>query len=86
VVSAMACGVPVVVSDVGSLPEVVGEAGVPVDPYNINSIAKGISEVLLASEKKYNSLVQGGLAQAQKFSWEKTARETLTVLEKLKER
>jgi glycosyltransferase involved in cell wall biosynthesis len=81
--NAMASGVPVVASNVGSLPEVVGDAGILVDPYNINSIAKGISEVLLADEKKYNSLVQKGLAQARKFSWEKTTRETLRVFERI---
>jgi glycosyltransferase involved in cell wall biosynthesis len=79
--NAMACGVPVVASKVGSLPEVVGEAGILVDPYNINSIAKGISEVLLADEKKYNDLVQRGLMQARKFSWENTTSKTLKVLE-----
>ena len=45
--NAMACGVPVVASNVGSLPEVVGDAGILVDPNNINSIAKGIGDVLL---------------------------------------
>jgi glycosyltransferase involved in cell wall biosynthesis len=78
--NAMACGVPVVVSNVGSLPEVVGETGVKVDPYNIDSIAGGIEEVLLAPKAKYNSMVERGLAQAKKFSWEKTARETLKII------
>jgi glycosyltransferase involved in cell wall biosynthesis len=82
--NAMACGVPVVVSNAGSLPEVVGEAGIKVDPYNIDSIAKGIEEVLSASKTKYNSLSEEGLAQAKKFSWEKTARETIEVLEDVK--
>jgi glycosyltransferase involved in cell wall biosynthesis len=82
--NAMACGVPVVASNVGSLPEVVGSAGILVDPYNIDSIAEGIKEVLLAPKAKYNSMVEGGLAQAKKFSWEKTARETLKVLENVK--
>jgi glycosyltransferase involved in cell wall biosynthesis len=80
VLNAMACGVPVVVSNVGSLPEVVGEAGVKVDPKDPESIAKGIGEVLSAPITKYNSLVEKGLAQAKKFSWEKTARETLKII------
>jgi glycosyltransferase involved in cell wall biosynthesis len=63
---------------------VVGSAGILVDPYNIDSIAEGIKEVLLAPKAKYNSMVEGGLAQAKKFSWEKTARETLKVLENVK--
>jgi glycosyltransferase involved in cell wall biosynthesis len=80
VLSAMACGVPVVVSKVGSLPEVVGDAGIMVDPANAGSIAGGMKEVLLAPKAKYNSLVERGLAQAKKFSWEKTARETLKII------
>src|SRR3990167_572866 len=80
--NAMACGVPVVISNVGSLPEVVGEAGVLVDPYDIESIASGIKKVLSMPEMEYNTLVARGLKQAQKFSWEKTARQTLEVLEK----
>ena len=78
--NAMASGIPVVVSKVGSLPEVVGDAGVLVDPKSIESIANGMEEVLLADKSKYNSLIEKGLAQAKKFSWEKTARETLRVI------
>jgi len=82
VLNAMACGVPVVASDVGSLPEVVGDAGIMVDPKNVESIAKGISEVLLASPTKYNSMSNEGLNQVKKFSWEKTARQTLDIITK----
>jgi glycosyltransferase involved in cell wall biosynthesis len=78
--NAMASGVPVVVSSAGSLPEVVGDAGVLVDPKNVESIANGMEEVLLADKSKYNSLVEKGVNQAKKFSWEKTARETLKVI------
>jgi glycosyltransferase involved in cell wall biosynthesis len=80
VLNAIASGVPVVASNVGSLPEVVGEAGVLVDPHDPESIAKGMKEVLLAPVTKYNSMVEKGLAQAKKFSWEKTARETLKII------
>src|SRR4030043_861602 len=78
--NAMASGVPVVVSNVGSLPEVVGDAGVMVNPNDIDSITKGMEEVLLATVTKYNSYIDKGLAQAKKFSWEKTARETVRVI------
>jgi glycosyltransferase involved in cell wall biosynthesis len=80
--NAMACGVPVVVSNVGSLPEVVGNAGVLVDPESPESIARGIKEVLLAPTTKYNSLKGAGLTRVKEFSWEKTARKTLEVLTK----
>lgn len=82
--NAMACGVPVVVSNAGSLPEVVGEAGILVDPYNIDSIARGILKVLSMPKLEYNKLVMKGLARAKKFSWQKTARETLEILERVK--
>lgn len=80
VLSAMSCGVPVVVSNVGSLPEVVGDAGVKVDPRDAGDIAKGIEKILSATKSQYNSIVKKGLAQAKKFSWDKTARETLDII------
>ncbi|MFZ5932926.1 MAG: glycosyltransferase family 4 protein [Patescibacteria group bacterium] len=78
--AALACGVPVVVSDKGSLPEVVGKAGIYVDPSNVDSIARGITKVLSLTNFEYNRLVRKGLTQARKFSWEKTARQTLKIL------
>lgn len=79
--SAMASGVPVIVSNVGSLPEVVNGAGILVDPNSPKSIADGIKKVLSMTKSDYNSIVTKGLAQAKKFSWEKTARETLKIIE-----
>ena len=80
--NAMACGVPVVVSKIEALREVVGEAGTLVDPHDVGSIAENIEKVLSMSKIEYNKLVDRGLAQAKKFSWEKTARKTLAILEK----
>ena len=80
VLSAMASGVPVVASNAGSLPEVVGDAGVLVDPNNIDSISKGIKKVLTMTKLEYNKQVKKGFKQAAKFSWEKTARETLRII------
>ena len=84
VLYAMACGVPVVVSDVGSLPEVAGDAGILVNPYKPTSIAAGIAKVLSMSDLEYNKLVEKGLRQAEKFSWEGTVRRTIEILEKVK--
>lgn len=81
VLNAMACGVPVVVSNVGSLPEVAGGAGIYVDPSSTDSIAEGLKKVLSMNKTDYNMLVEKGFRQAAKFSWEKTARETLKILE-----
>jgi len=72
---AMACGASVAVSNVSSLPEVVGEAGVLFDPESVESIAAGIIEAI----KNRGSLKEKSLAQAAKFTWEKTAKETYRV-------
>lgn len=80
--SAMACGVPVIAGKVGSLPEVVGEAGILVDPHDIDSIASGVNKVLSSGESDYNSMINKGLRQVKNFSWEKTARNTLEIIEK----
>jgi glycosyltransferase involved in cell wall biosynthesis len=75
---AMACGTPVVTSNTSSLPEVVGDAALQVDPYDIGAIAAAIERVLndpvLAEE-----LRQRGLARAGQFSWQKMAEETIEV-------
>ncbi len=82
VVNAMGCGVPVVVSKAGSLPEVAGDAGIYVNPYNTSSIQKGIKEVLTLDPNSYDKLRQKCLNQARFFSWDKAGEETLRVLEK----
>ena len=82
VLNAMACGVPVVASNVGSLPEVVDDAGILVDPKSPENIAAGIKKVLSLGKTDYNSMIEKGVNQAAKFSWEKTARKTLEILTK----
>lgn len=79
---AMLSGVPVVVSDVSSLPEVVGDAGVLVDPDSVDSIARGLLQVLTDRELRAQ-MVAKGLEQAKKFSWERTAKKTLELIESL---
>ena len=83
VLNAMACGVPVVVSNSGSLPEVAGDAGIYVDPNSSESISEGIGKVLSMNNVEYNKLVEKGLEQVKKFSWEKTALKTIEALEKM---
>ncbi|OGM24891.1 hypothetical protein A3D00_05045 [Candidatus Woesebacteria bacterium RIFCSPHIGHO2_02_FULL_38_9] len=80
VLSAMACGVPVVVSNVASLPEVVGDDGMLIDPSKPASIATAIKKILSMDKNEYNKFVEAGLVQTAKFSWEKTAQKTLEVL------
>lgn len=81
---AMACGTPVVVSNVASLPEVVGDAGVYVDPYSVEDIAQGIYRVLTDQELR-RQLREKGLARAKLFTWQRSARETLKVFEEVLE-
>lgn len=76
---AMASGTPVITSSCSSLPEVVEDAALLVDPFNISDIAWMMEEV--TSDKDLaNSLSEKGLAQARKFTWQKCAEETLEVL------
>ena len=75
---AMACGLPVIASYSSSLSEVVGEAVLMVDPYNISDIARAMKEILIDESLK-NKLVEQGLKNAKKFSWEKTARQYLEI-------
>jgi glycosyltransferase involved in cell wall biosynthesis len=75
---AMACGTPVVTSNVSSLPEVVGDSAVQVNPENVFDIARGIKEVLLDDSLR-DSLIRCGREQARRFSWERTARDVLQI-------
>lgn len=75
ILEAMACGTPVVTSNISSMPEVAGRAAVLVDPYKVDSIFEGIEEALKSKE----GLVKRGAVHVKQFSWEKTARETLKV-------
>lgn len=85
VLNAQASGIPVVVSNKGSLPEVSGDAGVIVDPYSPQSIAQGMKKVLTLNDLEYNKLVKAGLENVKGFSWRKTALETIKILEEVKE-
>lgn len=73
---AMACGAPVICSNASSLPEVVGDAGIPVDPRDVSGLAQAISRVL-NDEPLRRELRARGIKQASRFTWERTARETL---------
>ncbi len=79
---AMACGCPVVVSKVASLPEVCGDAAYYVDPYDVESMAKGMYKVL-TDEALRRSLIEKGLERAKLFSWEKSAKEHLEVFKEV---
>lgn len=80
---AMAYGCPVVASNVSSLPEVIGEAGIFVNPESIESIAQGIEKVLKLKPSEREKLVKRGKEQVKKFTWQKCAKETLKVLKEI---
>ncbi len=75
---AMACGTPVIASNVSSMPEVLGDAAILVNPENVFEIARGIQEALLDDQLRAQ-LIERGRAQAARFSWERTAREVLDI-------
>ena len=74
---AMACGTPVITSNVASLPEVVGDAAAIVNPENVFDIARGIREVLLDQTLR-SRLIRRGFEQSKRFSWEQSAEQVLS--------
>lgn len=73
---AMACGCPVVTSNVSSLPEVVGNAAITSGPTDIKAIVEGVEKIM----KNPDSYIKKGLAQAKKFRWEESAAKILDEL------
>lgn len=80
ILEAMKYGCPVLTSNVSSLPEAGGDAALYFDPQNTEDIAKKIDQVI-SDENLRSEMIKKGYQQNKKFSWEKTARETLKVLE-----
>lgn len=80
VLEAMACGTPVICSDVASLPEVAGDAAILVDPHNTEELAGALSRVLGDPDLRRN-LAERGLQRVRHFSWQKCAEQTLQILE-----
>jgi len=72
------CGCPVIVSNRGSLPEIVGDRGLILDPEDVNGWVENLAKVLTDTNKR-NSMIKNGLEQAKKFSWQDTARNTLAL-------
>jgi len=79
ILDAFNCEIPVVTSNVSSMPEAAGDAAILVDPYDVNSISSGIEEALL----KPKTLIAKGLKRVAEFSWQKTAEETLKVYKEI---
>ena len=77
---ALACGVPVVGSNTSSVPEIVGDAGILVDPNDARAMAGALIAVC-TDDALHDDLSERALQQAQKFSWEKCVRETVEAYE-----
>jgi glycosyltransferase involved in cell wall biosynthesis len=80
---AMACGTPVIASNLPSLVEAVGDAAELVSPDNVFDIARGIRDVLLDNNRR-DSLSAAGLAQARRFHWDSTAQQVLDIYREIK--
>jgi glycosyltransferase involved in cell wall biosynthesis len=78
VLEAMACGVPTVTSRTSSLPEVVGDAGVMINPWDKNDIANGIHKVL-SEPALHRIMKEKGLERSRLFTWRATAERVLQV-------
>ncbi len=85
VLEAMACGTPVICSDVSSLPEITNGAAQIVNPYDIDSIKNTILDIL-DNDRLKEEMKKKGLEQARKFHWRKTAEETVKVYEEVVEK
>ncbi|MEM8504544.1 MAG: glycosyltransferase family 1 protein [Cyanobacteria bacterium P01_D01_bin.1] len=78
---AMACGTPVITSNISSLPEVVGNAAILIDPRSVDELAIAM-EAVSSNASLRSAYRQAGLARANLFSWEKTGQETVEVLKR----
>ena len=79
VLEAMACGTPVITSNVSSLPEVAGDAAILINPYNPGEITAAMTTIINDSETR-KQISEKGLRRANQFSWEKTGLATVEVL------
>lgn len=84
VLEAMACGVPVITSNISSMPEVAGNAALLVNPNSITDMKKKV-ELLFADKKLQDSLTKKGFDRAKKFTWKKCAEQTAAVYNRLAE-
>jgi len=81
-IEAMACGTPVITSNVTSLPEVVGDAALTLDPLNMELLAQSMKDLIINDTDRM-ALRSKGIERAKLFTWEKCARETLAVYDSL---
>jgi len=81
ILEAQACGTPVITSNISSMPEVAGEGAILADPYNVDEIVEALTRIN-RNEELTNQLTKAGFENIKRFSWEKTAIETIDVYKK----
>lgn len=82
ILEAMACACPVICSNTSSMPEVAGDAAILISPEDVDGMAKAIDDIL-QNESLAQQLVKKGIARASEFSWDITARETMSIFERV---
>ena len=82
ILETMACGVPVVTSNVSSMPEAGGDAALYIDPKDVDDIKKKLDQIMEDKDLR-DDLIKKGFAQSKKFTWKKCAEETAEVYRKL---
>ncbi|MGK7942839.1 MAG: glycosyltransferase family 4 protein [Microcystaceae cyanobacterium] len=80
VIEAMACGTPVITSNLASLPEITNDSAILIDPYSVDEIKDAMQQILTDGTLR-SQLRQKGLQRASQFSWQKTAHQTREILE-----
>ena len=78
---AMACGIPVITSNLTSIPEILKDAPIYINPYDVYNISETINKVL-NDTTLYKTLILNSLTHSKNFSWEKTSYETLNIIKK----
>ncbi|MEY7999345.1 glycosyltransferase family 4 protein [Clostridium sp. Mt-5] len=81
-IEAMACGIPVITSDTTSLPEVVGDGALLIDPEDQNKLCEAMLNVLSDDNLK-KKLISSGIQRISQLSWKKTANDTITIYNKI---
>jgi glycosyltransferase involved in cell wall biosynthesis len=80
----MKCGVPVITSNVTSMPEVAGDAGLLVDPFSVEDIARGMKQMASIIDK--TEWIEKGKIRAQFFSWDASAQAVWNSIERIAEK
>lgn len=83
IIEAMACGTPVLTSNIGAMQEVAGDAALTIDPLSIDDITQGLS-ILLEDQSLRETYIKQGITRSQIFSWDHCATQTLDVYQRLR--